>query len=109
MCINNNNIKTFRQRFSPYTYTHTHTHARTRAHTCTYARTHAKSNTLTHARTPTYSRVRTQITHTHASALTSTANENGGKWGKKNNNRKACDSQGLLGPGRRGQGGREVV
>ena len=97
ICINNHNIRTFQQRFSPYTHTqphtHTHTHTHTHAQTRTYARTHASSTSLTHARTPTYSRARTQITHTHASALTSTTNEKGGKGRKKNNNIKACDSQ----------------
>ena len=43
MCINNHNIKTLQQRFSPYT----HTHART--HTRTHARTHTRTHTHTHA------------------------------------------------------------
>ena len=46
LCINNLSIKTFQQRFSPYTHTHTHTHTPTR--TRSYARIHANSSTLTH-------------------------------------------------------------
>ena len=75
VCINNHNIKTFQQIFSPYTHTHTHTHVPTQ-----HALTQAESNSLTYACTPIYSRAHTrQITHTHAGALTSTTNEKGAR------------------------------
>ena len=42
MCINNHNIETFQQRFSPYTHTHT------------YLRTPSRKLELAHTRTHTH-------------------------------------------------------
>ena len=53
LCINNLSIKTFQQRFSPYTHTHSYTHTYTR----TYPRTHSSKLEHTHTRAHPYSRI----------------------------------------------------